>query len=113
MKMRQSESGAISTFGRRLSLSLRVTVDNVDELEESWAELRSRMAEWRGKRADRGHDVTVWYEVQPHLAPAAKAVLAQHLLCCEEQEFAGIKVHAFVVDPNHTFYCEIGLPNLD
>jgi hypothetical protein len=50
--------------------------------------------------------------VRPDLVPAAKALLGQHLVCRKEQEFTGMKVDAFVVDPDDVFYCEIGLPNL-
>lgn len=113
MNVNDSESGAFLSLGRRLSLSLRVVVDRVDELEVSWMEVASRIEAWHQRRGGRAHGVTIWYTVPHEVATAAKCHLGEHLLCQARPELRGLKVHAFVVDSHHGFYCEIGLPSLD
>ncbi len=113
VQVTESESGAFLNLGRAYSLTLNLTVDAVAELETSWSEVRCRVERWRQKQGERARDVTIWYTVPDNIAPAAKSLLGKHLVCHEEPEFVGMKVLAFVVNPQGGFFCEIGLPNLD
>lgn len=113
MHVEESESGAILSFGRRYSITIRVTVNSRQSLEEAWPEVLSRLTAWRARRGDRAHAITVFIRLlDDSLASCGKRLLAEHFLCQDEVVFAGINVVAFLIGSDDQFHCEIGIPSL-